>query len=77
MPIGEARKHLADVGRRISRRGERLLVERRGKPLFAMVPVDDVALLERLEDQLDLEAVRAATPSPSKPWKQVKKALGL
>ncbi len=52
-------------------------MERRGKNLFALVPVEDVELLERLEDKLDLDAIRAAKDEPTKPWSQVKKALGL
>ena len=77
VPITEAREHLADLGNRVSLRGERVVVERRGKNLFALVPVEDVELLERLEDKLDLDAIRAAKDEPSKPWAEVKKALGL
>jgi prevent-host-death family protein len=77
IPISEAREHLADLGNRVALRGERVIVERRGKGLFALVPVEDVELLERLEDQMDLEAIRAAKDEPSKSWAEVKKALGL
>ena len=77
VPISEARDHLADLGNRVALRGERVVVERRGKGLFALVPVEDVELLERLEDEMDLEAIRAAKDEPTKPWEQVKKALGL
>ena len=41
------------------------------------MPLEDVELLERLEDRLDLDAIRAAKDLPTKPWKEVKKALGL
>ena len=75
IPISEAREHLADLGNRASLRGERLVVERRGKNLFAIVPVEDVELLERLEDKVDLDAIRAARGEPTIPWAQVKKAL--
>ncbi len=77
IPISEAREHLADLGNRVFLRGERLIIERRGKTIFALVPVEDVELLERLEDRLDLDAIRAAKDLPTKPWKEVKKALGL
>jgi prevent-host-death family protein len=77
IPISEAREHLADLGNRVALRGERVVVERRGKGLFALVPVEDVELLERLEDKRDIDAVRAAANEPSRPWKDVKKALGL
>ena len=75
--IGEAREHLADLGNRASLRGERVVVTRRGKRLFALVPVEDIDLLERLEDKMDLEAIEAARNEPSKPLSQVKKELGL
>lgn len=77
IPITEAREHLADLGNRVSLRGERVVVERRGKNLFALVPVEDVELLERLEDEMDLEAIRAAKKEPSIPCAKVKKELGL
>lgn len=77
IPISEARIHLADLANRVSLRGERVVVERRGKNLFALVPVEDLELLERLEDKLDLDAIRAAKDEPTKPWAEVKKALGL
>jgi prevent-host-death family protein len=77
IPITEAREHLADLGNRVSLRGERVVVERRGKNLFALVPVEDLELLERLEDNLDLEAIRAAKKEPSIAFAKVKKELGL
>jgi len=77
IPISEARERLAYLGNLVSLRGERLLVERRGKKLFALVPVEDAELLELLEDRQDLDAIRAAKDEPTKPWSEVKKALGL
>ncbi len=75
--ITEAREHLADLGNRVSLRGERLVVERRGKNLFALVPMEDLELLDRLEDKLDLDAMKAAKGKPQEPWAQVKKAMRL
>jgi len=77
IPITQAREHLADLGNRVSLRGERVVVERRGKDFFALVPVEDLELLERLEDEMDLEAIRAARNEPSIPFAKVKKELGL
>ena len=77
MPISEAREHLADLGNRVAFRGERVVVERRGKSLFALVPVEDVELLERLEDKMDLDAIRERLDEPSKSFAKVKKELGL
>ena len=77
LPISEAREHLADLGNRVALRGERIVVERRGRDLFALVPVDDLELLERLEDEMDLDALRERLDEPSVPLAEVKKALGL
>ncbi len=40
--------------------GERLVIEREGKPLAAVVSLADLALLRRLEDEADLAAARAS-----------------
>jgi len=77
IPISEVRENLAELGNRVALRGERVIVERRGKNLFALVPVEDVELLERLEDHMDLEAIRAARDEPSIPFAKVRKELGL
>ena len=77
LPISDAREQLADLGNRVALLGERVLIERRGKGLFALVSVEDLELLERLEDEIDLEAIRARMAEPSKSLAQVKKDLGL
>jgi prevent-host-death family protein len=79
VPISEAREHLADLGNRVALRGERLVVERRGKSLFALVPVEDLELLEQLEDETDIRLARKAMKEkgPNIPWEKVKKDLGL
>jgi prevent-host-death family protein len=53
--ITELRERFSDWGDRASS-GERVIVERRGKPLFALVPVEDAEFMERLEDEQDREA---------------------
>ena len=77
LSISRARDNLSELGNRVSLRGERLIVERRGKDLFALVPVEDVELLERLEDKIDLDAVRQRMNEPSESFEKVKKDLGL
>jgi len=79
IPISEAREHLADLGNRVALRGERLVIERRGKNLFALVSMEDVELLERLEDEADIHLARKAMKEkgPNIPWEKVKKDLGL
>ena len=60
---------------------DRVVLQRRGKALVAIVPMADVELLEKLEDHLDLEDARRALASPGNrrriPWKKVRAQLGL
>ena len=60
LSIAEIRKGLADVVERVEGSKERLVITRRNKPVAALVPMEDAALLEKLEDDLDLlEAIQA------------------
>jgi prevent-host-death family protein len=60
---------------------ERIVLTRRGKEIAAVVPIEDVKLLEELEDRIDLEEARAAlAEAKSKgtiPWEKIKTDLGL
>lgn len=60
-------------------RGQRLIVQRRGRDVAALVPLEDLEALERLEDETDLRAAREALaePGPNLPWDKVKADLGL
>jgi hypothetical protein len=51
--------------------------DRNGKPIAALVPVDDDELLEALEEQIDVREARQALQERSIPWEEVKKTLGL
>lgn len=60
LSIAEIRRGFADVIERVEGSKERVIITRRNKPVAALVPMDDAALLERLEDDLDLlEAIEA------------------
>ncbi len=71
----------ADFARLVTRvfGGERVVIERAGGVAVAMVPVDDLALLEDLEDRMDVEAARAALAEPGAniPWTKLKAKHGL
>ena len=41
------------------------------------MPVEDLELLERLEDEMDLETIRERMNEPGKPLAKVKRELGL
>jgi prevent-host-death family protein len=74
----EARDQLSTIINRAAFGKERVVLTRRGKELAAVVPIEDVKLLEELEDRLDLEAAREALKEEgSIPWEKVKAELGL
>ncbi|NLT05538.1 MAG: type II toxin-antitoxin system Phd/YefM family antitoxin [Solirubrobacterales bacterium] len=79
MALSQARESLADVVNRIRFGGERVALTRHGRPVAALVPVADAELLERLEDEADLDAARAALAEGGAPipWDDLKSELGL
>lgn len=78
-PASEARKQFAGILTRVSARGERVILHRHGQDVAAMVPVEDLELLEALEDRLDIEAARTALeePGPRVSLAELKAELGL
>jgi prevent-host-death family protein len=76
----EARKGFSEAITRAARGSDRIVIQRRGKPVAALVSMDDLRLLEALEDRLDVEAAREALADPKNrkrvPWRRVKAALG-
>lgn len=72
-----ARSQFADIISRAEYAGERTVVHRRKKPVAAIVPIEDLELIERYEDELDLRSIRKARKEKTLPWEQVKKELGL
>ena len=78
---GAVRKDFADALNRVAYGKERIVLHRRGKNVAAMVPVEDLALLEELEARFDLEDARAALAEARKrgtiPWEKLKAELGL
>lgn len=80
----EARDEFADVINRVAFGHERVTIRRRGKELVAVIPIEDLRLLERLEeaaeDEIDLEEARQILADPTEeriPWEEVKRDLGL
>ncbi len=49
--IVDFRNSVSDVVNRVAYTGERIVLERRGKGVAALVSMDDLALLEKMEDE--------------------------
>jgi prevent-host-death family protein len=55
-----ARDQFSEAVKRAARNKERVVIKHRKKPVAAVVPLEDLRLLEQLEDHLDLTDFRAA-----------------
>jgi prevent-host-death family protein len=62
--VSKAREEFPEVVNRAAYGNERTIVSRRGKDLAAVIPIEDLRLLERLAqeeiDRIDIEDARAA-----------------
>ena len=76
-----ARAQFSEIINRAAFGKERVTLTRRGKEIVAVVPIEDVKLLEALEDKMDLEEARAALAEAKKKgtvsWEKIKKELGI
>ena len=79
LTASKARANFSDTVNQVAYRGERIVLHRRGKDLVAVVPIADLAALERLEDQLDVEAAKRALAESDErlPYEQARRELGL
>ena len=81
LPTSKAREGFADTINRVAFGKERVIVRRRGKDIAAVVPIEDLHLLEELEDRIDLADARAALAETkkkgAKPLDKVLKEIGL
>jgi prevent-host-death family protein len=76
-----ARQNFSELINRVAYGKDRVLLTRRSRPLVAVVPIEDIALLEAMEDRADLNAARAALREVKRKgtisWTRMKKELGL
>lgn len=78
LAANEARKEFAETLNRVAYKGERIIVHRHGKNVAALIPLEDLELLETIEDRIDLIDARNSLKEPgSIPWKKLKKELGI
>lgn len=60
LSTSQLREELADALNRVAYKGERIVLRRHGKDVAALVPMDDLARLEEMEDRADNAAADAA-----------------
>lgn len=79
----EARDQFSEMINRVAFGKERIVLTRRKKDIAVVIPLEDLALLEKIEDLMDVEAATAAEAEAKakgeKPisWDETKKKLGL
>lgn len=57
--------------------GERVVVQSKGRDVAALVPLEDLKTLQRLEDEADCRDASEALKGPFRDWEDVKRDLGL
>jgi prevent-host-death family protein len=83
LPSGKVRQDFSETMNRVAYGRERIVLHRRGRDLAALIPVEDLALLEAAEDRLDVEeaerilAEAKARGEKPVPWEKAKKKLRL
>ncbi len=82
LAISQARDEFADLVNRVAFGKERIVIKRRGKAIVAMIPFEDLEILQDLEDEIDRRIVSEVLDDPDGegrriPWEDVKRELGL
>jgi prevent-host-death family protein len=84
MAVSTAQEEFATILNRVADGKERIVLHRDGEPVAAVIPVEDLKLLERLieeeEDRIDLAKAERILSDPEQewiPWEQVKAEEGL
>ena len=60
VPVSDARRDLSNTLNKVAYGGERIILHRHDKDVAAIISLEDLDLLERLEDAMDLQLVREA-----------------
>lgn len=75
----DTRKHMAELLNRAAYGGERFVVTRHGKELAAIVPIEEVTLLDRLRSLLARQefdaAVEEVRTAGTRSWDEVRREL--
>lgn len=75
----KVRKEFSETLNQVAYKGERVILERYGKKIAALIPIEDYELLEALEDRLDITDAEEILEMTSKEdivsWAKAKKEL--
>lgn len=81
IPTAEARRQLADLVNRVAYGKERVVLTRHGRAVAALVPMEDLSLLERVRARLRRrrveQAVREAESGDAVSWESLRDELEL
>jgi len=75
--IAETRTHLTDVLNQASYGKERIEVVRRNKPIAYIVPIEDVEMLEKIEDMIDIYDAEARKNESTIDLEELKREFNL
>jgi len=73
------RDDFSEALNRVAYQGQRIVLHRRGKDVAALVPIEDLKLLQEIEDRIDREAIREAEEEGGENvrWEDLKAEEGL
>ena len=78
LSISDARENLSDIMNRVRYRGERVILRRHNRDVAAVVPIEDLEALQRMEDEADgKDALKARKEPGAIPGERVKKKARL
>jgi len=78
LSISAARAALPETVNEVAVSGQRVVLHRRGKDIAALIPIEDLELLNRIEDEADRKAARRARKERGTvPWETVKARAGV
>ena len=75
----DARKKFSNIINRVAFGDESFVLTRRGEPIAALVSMKELKILQKIEDQIDIEDAWKAKNEPGEPipWEDLKKELKL
>ena len=60
----DARKNFADIVNKVAYGNEQIVLTRRGQGVAALISIDELELLQRIEDYIDIEDAKKALDEP-------------